>query len=330
MYRKKVSRPWLSRQYNENGDLQREQNEVHSNELKEKNSSGDKWDQVGLKELLKGKHKKLFAGESKFQDIKVVEATDIRMYLNEQLQFSSLDERIYHEAFVHIPFALTRKHNRVLILGGGDGLALREVLKYEDVLHVDLVDLDELVLDISRNIPELAKINNRAFFDKRVHVFAEDALKYVHRNKQEYDLIIVDFPDPSVELLANLYTVEFYQQLYDSLSIEGMIVCQANAIDETPIVFWSIGKTFEAAKFYTDAYHTVIPSFGDWGFQLAAKKPFSTHINNIYVPHRTLPTNISAMFKIHPKLYALKRRAEVNRKERLVLHKIFQREIGEY
>ncbi len=245
--------PWLSEHVSKSvavfqsmpkEDFSTNKNAPENNHNKEMGIRGDKWDQVGLKELLEGKHKKLFAGTSKYQDIKVVEATDIRLYLNEQLQFSSLDERIYHEAFVHIPMALLKSRSNVLILGGGDGLALREVLKYSDVNHVDLVDLDETVLHLFRHIPELAKMNEHAFFDKRVHVHAEDALNFINRKKEKYDLIIIDFPDPSVELFANLYTVEFYQQLSDRLLNNGMIVCQANALDETPIVFWSIGRTF--------------------------------------------------------------------------------------
>lgn len=330
--------PWLSNQVNIinnnkkkmiKGDIDKE---VPDSPLEKSivSSRGDKWDQVGLKELVAGNHRKLFSGISKYQDIVAVEATDIRLYLNEQLQFSTLDERIYHEAFVHVPMALIKSHSRVLILGGGDGLALREVLKYSDVKHVDLVDLDDKVLYIFKHVPELAKINEHAFFDKRVHVYAVDAVKFINQCKDSYDLIILDFPDPSVELLANLYTVEFFHQIKDVLSDDGIIVCQANALDETPIVFWSIGRTFEAANLYTGAYHSVIPSFGDWGFQLASKKQLRTQFLNINAPYRTLPKDLESMFVLNNRVLQEKRKAVVNSKNNLMLHHIFQQEIGQY
>ena len=335
--KREKGQPWLSKQANINNN--NNQNMRKSAKHKEVpadpidkttvNIRGDKWDQAGLRELLAGKHRKLFSGVSKYQDIKAVEVVDIRLYLNEQLQFSTLDERIYHEAFVHIPMALINSRRNVLILGGGDGLALREVLKYSDVNHVDLVDLDDMVLNIFRHVPELAKINDHAFFDKRVHVYAEDALKFISQCKEKYDLIILDFPDPSIELLANLYTVEFFKQVKGVLSDEGMLVCQANALDETPIVFWSIGRTLEAANLYTAAYHTIIPSFGDWGFHLASKESIKTHIRNIHVSHRALPKDLNSVFVINNRLLSFKKKAVINSVEHLVLHKIFQQEVGQ-
>ncbi|WP_066295663.1 hypothetical protein [Bacillus sp. FJAT-29937] len=325
--------PWLSEQIktgSNSNSLKGQPDQINEVKQIEGSSRGDKWDQIGLKELLAGKHRKLYAGKSKFQDIKIVEATDIRMYLNEQLQFSSLDERIYHEAFVHIPMALVRSRDRILILGGGDGLALREVLKYSDVRHVDLVDLDEKVLDAARNIPKMAAMNDRAFFDKRVHVYAQDAIKFIEENRSRYNLIIIDFPDPTVPLLANLYTVELFHQIHNRLAMNGKIVCQSNAIDETPIVFWSIGRTMEAAGFHTEPYHTVVPSFGDWGFHIGAKKPFSTKIRKIPVPHRTLPKQIDYMFSLPNGSLQARERAVVNRKDHLVLHEIFNREVEDY
>ncbi|MEH7121732.1 MULTISPECIES: spermidine synthase [unclassified Bacillus (in: firmicutes)] len=185
-------------------------------------------------------------------------------------------------------------------------------------------------MDVARNVPEMAAMNDRAFFDKRVHVYPQDAVKFVEKNRSQYNFIIIDFPDPTVPLLANLYTLELYQQLYDLLAMDGKIVCQSNSIDETPIVFWSIGRTMEAAGFYTEPYHTVIPSFVDWGFQIGAKKPFSTKNEKITVPHRTLPKQINHMSSLPNGSLRAKERAVVNRKEYLVLHEIFNREIVDY
>ncbi|MCA1056123.1 spermidine synthase [Rossellomorea aquimaris] len=287
---------------------------------------GDEWDRIGLKELLAGEHDGLYKGKSKFQDIQVIRAEDIRLYLNEQLQFSSLDERIYHEAFVHVPFALGRPIRSVLVLGGGDGLALREILKYESVEEVDLVDIDGKVVSLAKKVPVLVKLNERSFFDKRVRTHIEDAKQFIERNEKVYDLMIIDFPDPTNELLASLYTRELFRQLHASLSDHGLIVCQSNALDATPTVFWSIGMTLAHAGFHTQAYHTIIPSFGDWGFQMAAKTSISLKFNPVAVPHRTLPKQLSTLFSFAPYYEEYKKGATVNSASNLILHHIFKQE----
>ena len=295
---------------------------------KEERISPEQWDKIGLKEILRGKHQSLFSGKSKFQDIEVVQAKDTRMYLNEQLQFSSLDERIYHEAFVHIPMSLTKRHKRVLILGGGDGLALREVVKYTDVEHIDLVDLDKQVLYIAQNLPEMVTLNDHAFKDRRVHAYAQDALLFIQNINAPYDLIIIDFPDPETDVLAKLYSKETFTQIYYALSEDGMVVCQSNCTDETPVVFWSIGRTMGAANFYTDSYHTIIPSFGDWGFHLGAKKPFSRETIKISAPNRTLPKSPASLFTFSDFCHRHKRYAAINRNDNLCLHEIYKSEVA--
>ncbi|MFC0271409.1 spermidine synthase [Metabacillus herbersteinensis] len=325
------SKLWLTervtRNQQSNKHDKQKQEEKSNPTNKEKKFQGDEWDRISLKEMLACKNKKLYQGQSRYQNIQVLEANDIRMYLNEQLQFSSLDERIYHEAFVHVPMALTKTHNRILILGGGDGLALREVLKYSDVLHVDLVDIDSKVLDIARNVPEIVELNEKAFFDKRVQVHAKDARDFLKTNNKTYDIMIIDFPDPADAILASLYSVEMFQMLSKYLTKDGMIVCQANSPEDTPTVFWSIGLTIEKAGFYTEGYHTIVPSFGDWGFQLASKKSFSAQIKKIAVPHRTLPKNLSSLFHFQSDVLSYKRWAIENKLGNLQLHKIYKKEI---
>lgn len=300
---------------------------IPSNVGTKKNKRGDVWDQINLKEMLNCEHKKLYQGQSRFQNIHVLEAKEIRMFLDEQLQFSSLDERIYHEAFVHLPMALTESHERVLILGGGDGLALREVLKYSDVKHVDLVDIDHEILNIAQNVPEIVSLNERAFFDNRVNAHAEDARHFLKNNKLVYDLIIIDFPDPTDVTLASLYSLEMFEMLGNYLSKDGMIVCQANSPEDTPIVYWSIGLTMEKSGLYTEGYHTIVPSFGDWGFQLGAKTPLSTQIKDIRVPYRTLPTNLGSLFHFKSSILSYRQEAIINKESQPQLHKIFQEEV---
>ncbi|HLO12134.1 MAG TPA: spermidine synthase [Pseudoneobacillus sp.] len=290
-------------------------------------SDVNSWDKISLNSIKSKKYDELYKGKSQYQDIEVVASKDIRMYLNNQLQFSSLDERIYHEAFVHIPMSLTESHKQVLILGGGDGLALREILKYSDVKHVDLVDIDSKVLHVAKNVPEIVALNNRSLYDKRVQVHAMDALLYLKKNKKTYNLIFVDFPDPADAVLANLYTVEVFETLKHFLTEDGMIVCQSFSIDESPTLYWSIGLTMEEAGLYTKGYHTIVPTFDDWGFHLAAKKPIPDKIKSITVSHKTLPRNLSNLFHFNDEVLSYKRHAIVNRKNNLQLHEIYTREV---
>jgi spermidine synthase len=289
--------------------------------------SANIWDQISLHSIKKEKHDALYVGKSPYQNIEVIAARDIRMYLNGQLQFSSLDERIYHEAFVHIPMCLTQSHKRILILGGGDGLALREVLKYKDVQQVDLVDIDSKVLSVAKNVPEMAALNHYSLHDKRVKVYAIDALRFLAKNRKIYDIIIVDFPDPEDEILANLYAVEVFETLYHCLTEDGILVRQSNSPDVTPKVYWSIGLTIEHAGFYTRGYHTIVPSFDDWGFHLGCKKPIPDKFRAVSVPHKTLPKDLASLFHFNKHILSEKKNAVVNRRNDLQLHHIFKKEI---
>lgn len=326
------SKLWLSDAFDCKKNTHRQEKRLEKNDhtpdsIPTQVDEGNIWDKISLNALKKEKHQALYHGKSQFQEIEVVEARDIRMYLNEQLQFSSLDERIYHEAFVHIPFALTEKHTRVLILGGGDGLALREVLKYSDVKSVDLVDIDSRVLSVARNVPEMVILNNRSMHDRRVKVHAQNALDFLKNNKKMYDLIIIDFPDPADEILASLYTVEVFQKIHSFLEDDGMMVCQSNSPDDTPVVYWSIGLTIEQASFYTKGYHTIVPSFGDWGFHIACKKPITNKCRKVPVFHKTLPHNLESLFEFKDYILAYKRQAIVNRENQLQLHEVYNREV---
>jgi spermidine synthase len=135
---------------------------------------GDKWDIQTLKHLLQRKPKILYKGKSRFQNITMLEAKDVRLYLDKQLQFSSLDERFYHEALVHPAMTMSPSRRHVLILGGGDGLAVREVLKYKDVRTVDLVELDPQIIQLAKRKP-LSIFNQRSLYDKRVKAHQRDA-----------------------------------------------------------------------------------------------------------------------------------------------------------
>ncbi|MDF2680915.1 MAG: hypothetical protein K0R47_2105 [Brevibacillus sp.] len=290
---------------------------------------GDQYDKVERKQLLTGDHTILFQGTSSYQRVELVEAMEMRMYLDGQLQFSSLDERIYHEALVHPAFAHASSHERVLIVGGGDGLALREVLKYETVLHVDLVDLDTMVLDVAKYVPKVVSLNESALHDPRVVAHSEDADKFINNNvATPYQIIIVDFPDPADEIISALYTKEFFQRLSACLAENGVLVCQSFSPEDAPLVYWSIGLTLEDAGLYTKAYHCLVPSFGEWGFHIAGRAPLPLKPKQISVPTQTLPTDLASLFTFPTQILEKRKEALVNTLQDLTLHKLYQSEAG--
>lgn len=290
-------------------------------------NQGNDWDLIQLKEIASGKHQVLFHGESQYQDILLVEANDLRLYLNQELQFCSLDERHYHEALVLPAMEVADSHERVLILGGGDGLALREVLKYPNVKHVDLVDIDPMIVDLAKNQPALAAQNNRSLWDDRLTVYSEDAKKYIERELQPYDVIIIDFPDPVDPILSSLYTEELFGKIAKHLAVDGALVCQSNSPEDTPQVYWSIAKTMTNAGLNTSAYAVTVPSFGLWGFHLATRNRSIVKIPEISVPHQALPANMEALFQIPPDILSVQEKAVTNSETNLTLHGLYQMEI---
>ena len=193
---------------------------------------------------------------------------DVRLFLNGDLQFSSVDEYRYHESLVH-PI-MGGPHGRVLVLGGGDGLALREVLRYKDVRSATLVELDPEVLRLARTYEPLASLNDRAFEDPRVTTVEADAFSWLRGLNQQFDTVIVDMPDPDDVATAKLYSVEFYGMVKRILAPGGRMVVQSGSPYFAPKSFWSIQKSVAAADLATVPYHVDVPSFGDWGYVMAA------------------------------------------------------------
>lgn len=208
---------------------------------------------------------------------------DIRLYIDGNLQFSSADEHRYHEALVHPPLAVAMQRPdpspalRVLVLGGGDGLALRELLHYESVEHIDLVDLDPAMTRLFSSHPMLREFNEDAFADPRVHVHNADAMEWLvahHRaGGQPFDVAIVDLPDPNNFSLGKLYTRSFYRLLASQLTPAGVGVIQSTSPYLSPRAYWCIIETLDAAGLHPNPYHVYVPSFGDWGFALVSPSP---------------------------------------------------------
>jgi spermidine synthase len=304
-----------------------EKNIESKNLFQLRDDRGNEWDMKQLKEMMAGKNNILYHGSSQFQDILLVEANDLRLYLNQELQFCSLDERHYHEALVFPVMEVAASNERVLILGGGDGLALREVLKYPNVKHVDLVDIDPMMIELAKTNPALLAQNNRSFLDSRVNVHIQDAKKYIEGELQPYNVIIIDFPDPVDQIISSLYTKELFSKVVNLLSPDGALVCQSNSPEDAPQVFWSIGKTIKTAGLNTLGYNVIVPSFGLWGFHLATHKILNGKIPDISVPHQALPTNIETLFEIPSSIMEERSKAIVNSENHLKLHDLYQKEI---
>ncbi len=197
-----------------------------------------------------------------------------QLFLNGHLQFSSTDEYRYHEALVHPPMMMVGTPRRVLVLGGGDGLALREILRYPSVESVTLVDLDPAMTKLSEVFPPLAELNKHSFSDPRVRVINEDAMIWLEKPGEIFDVAIVDFPDPNTFALGKLYTTRFYHLLKARLAPDSAISVQCTSPLFARSSYWCIVKTIEAAGFAVKPYQTAVPSFGVWGFALARLAPF--------------------------------------------------------
>lgn len=198
------------------------------------------------------------------------DARDTRLYLDGNLQFSSRDEYRYHEMLVHPLLSAVRSRETVLVLGGGDGMVAREVLKYPDVKHIILVDLDPAMTDMARTYSPVRELNGDALNDPRVTVINTDAYKFVRDSDDLYPAIIIDLPDPNNEGLSKLYSREFYRLLKQRLTPDGAFVTQATSPYFVRAAFWTIANTIRDAGFQTMPLHTYVPSFGEWGFVIGA------------------------------------------------------------
>ena len=210
------------------------------------------------------------AERSAYQEIVVTRSRsgDLRLFLNGDLQLSSVDEYRYHESLVHPAMAGPR--GRVLVLGGGDGMAVREVLRYDDVERVMLVDLDPAVVRLAREDGWLRDLNGASLDDGRVAVVNTDAFAWLRTNDEQFDVVIADLPDPDSPATAKLYSTELYSLVARTLAPGGRFVVQAGSPYFAPDAFWAIERTVASGGLETTAYHVDVPSFGDWGFVLAS------------------------------------------------------------
>lgn len=193
---------------------------------------------------------------------------EFSLFINGGLQFNSRDERVYHEHLVHGGFALNPDIREVLLMGAGDGLALREVLRHEKVEKVLLVELDPAMVEAFKTRPKLTKLNEGSLSDPRLEVVYEDAWKWAKEGEGFFDFMILDFPDPHHVQTAKLYSAQFYQLLKTHLKPNGVLVTQGTSPLYDRRGFWCIGRTLEEAGYSVASLHVEMISFGQWGFHL--------------------------------------------------------------
>lgn len=268
----------------------------------------------------------IYAVSTRYQRIVLTrQQDDLRLYLNGNLQFSSRDEYRYHEALVHPLLGRVAHPRNVLILGGGDGLAAREVLRHPEVRRLTLVDLDDQMTALFARTPMLARLNRGALTDPRITVVNADGFRWareaVRRADARYDAVIIDFPDPVDYSVGKLYTDNFYRAVRGLLAPGGMVVVQSTSPLVAPMAFWTVASTLEAAGFRTRGYHVYVPSFGEWGFVLAAAGPVPARAHILPGGRFLTPAGDAALFDFPPDM--ARRPTPVNRLDNQVLVREF-------
>jgi spermidine synthase len=248
----------------------------------------------------------IFARDTRYQHMVLTRfKDDLRLFLNSHLQFSSRDEYRYHEALIHPGLASVSVPRRVLVLGGGDGLAVREILKYPQIESITLVDLDSEMTKLFSTHALLTQLNQKSLQSPRLHLVTADAFPWVDSNTDSFDFIVIDFPDPTNYSLGKLYSTAFYRAAARHLSTQGVMVVQSTSPMFARDSFWCIADTLKQAGLRTYPYHVYVPSFGEWGFVIA-----SFHE---YLPPTSLPsglrfldvTGLPALFQFPPDMAPL-------------------------
>jgi spermidine synthase len=217
----------------------------------------------------------LYSETSAYQRVVVTSSGQgVRLFLNGNLQFHSRDEYRYHEALVHPAMAAHGAPRQVLVLGGGDGMAVREVLKYPSVEQVTLVELDPHMTRLFATQPLLRQLNAEALLSPKLRIVNADAFGWLEKNPGSFDVIVVDFPDPTNFSIGKLYTASFYRLIDQHLNASGYAVVQTTSPLIARKSFWTVASTIEAAGLSTTPYHAHVPSFGEWGFMLASRRPY--------------------------------------------------------
>jgi spermidine synthase len=214
----------------------------------------------------------IYSEQSAYQQITITRwKDDYWLFLNGHQQFSTIDEERYHEVLVHPALSLHPNPREVLIMGGGDGIAAKEVLKHPKVQQITLVDLDPAVTNLAKTHPILTAVNGGALNNPKVKVLNQDAFVFMQQDKAMWDVIIIDLPDPKTVELSRLYTLEFYKMCFQQLRPGGKIITQAGSPYFATDAFRCIWKTMDEAGFATLPLHNHVISLGEWGWVYGQK-----------------------------------------------------------
>lgn len=257
-----------------------------------------------------------------------------RLFLNGNLQFAERDEYRYHEALVHPAMAAYAAGGgvprKVAVLGGGDGMAVREILRYPGVEQITLVELDPAMTRLFAEQPALRRLNGDALHSPKVRIVNSDAFQWLQQGEDSYDVIVVDFPDPTNFSLGKLYTNSFYALLEKRLAASGYAVVQTTSPLVARRSFWTVVQTIESVGLRTAPYHAHVPSFGEWGFVIAGRRPYRLPTQPEALPPglRFLDlSNLPTLFDFPRDMARVP--AEVHRLSNQVLVGIYEQEWGQ-
>lgn len=223
-------------------------------------------------EQRKYKDRIVFEQQSKYQKITITQwKKDYWLYINGNEQLSTFDEFLYHEPLVHPVMGMVKDHRDILILGGGDGFAVRELLKYNDVENITMVDLDPAMTDLGKDNPIMRKFNKDSMHSDKLTIHNRDGFNYLEETDEYFDVIIIDFPDPKSIELNKLYTKEFYQMANIHLRPNGMLITQAGSPYYATKAFNCIQGTMKSAGFNTLPIHNQVMTLGEWGWVMGTK-----------------------------------------------------------
>ena len=273
----------------------------------------------------------IFATTTRYQRILITrQENDVRLFLNAHLQFSSRDEYRYHEALIHPGLESVDHPERVLVLGGGDGMAVREILKHPDVKSVTLVDLDSEMTHIFTKIDFLRQLNGGSFADPRVHVINTDAFVWLKEHPEmKFDFIVLDFPDPANYSIGKLYTITFFKLLHQALDTNGRVVIQSTSPLAARKSYWCVAHTLIAAGFSNvTPYHAYVPSFGEWGFVMGSEQPYQAPLKFVDGLKFLTPTTLVSMLNFPNDMSDVP--TEINRLNNQALVRYYESEWSEF
>jgi len=210
--------------------------------------------------------------KSEFQEIEVVESESFGkvLLIDGVIMLTESDEFCYHEMIAHVPLCVHPKAQKVLVIGGGDGGTIREILKHDNIKEIEICEIDKKVIEVSkRHFPNLGN----SFDDPKVKIFCEDGNKFIRKRKNEYDLIVVDSSDP-IGPAEVLFRKEFYEAMYQALKDDGIVVTQAESFFYHRKIIKSLFSFIKDIYPISEYYYTLVPTYpsGMIGFTFCSKK----------------------------------------------------------